>query len=226
MRGAAAIPTPPVATPETSVRESRPVRRCRIPSAPRRRPVPPSARKVPAPTTRRPVRSPLCRRCWCAGRRSRNVRSAGCPSARRSVRASCPRFPAPSEVTTPVPVTTTTGRPATIGVRASHAPPPNPPRPRRAPRRANGPTTSPAPGAVRRSSAASAVSSGANNRRRDRDIAASARLAGNDGSSEWPNAVAVHAPAARDRPGMSASSRGGRGNTGRAGDHRRVRRLR
>ena len=58
-------------------------------------------------------------------------------------------LPAPSEVSTPMPVTTTTGRPRLIEIRASHrrllrrldhAP---------APRRANGPRTSPAPGATR-----------------------------------------------------------------------------
>ena len=95
-------------------------------------------------------------------------------------------LPVPSEVSTPVPVTTTTGR-----MRIVPCGSPTLPRPRPAPRRANDPRRSPAPGAVRSGIAASAASSGANRRRLDSAIAASARLAGNDGSSEWPNAVAL-----------------------------------
>ena len=89
------------------------------------------------------------------------------------------------------------------------------------PRRARGPRHGHQQPGARARIGASAGSSGANSRPCATAIAASARLAGNAASSEWPSAVAA-ARTGRPRPRRNAASSAvGAGRARGAGNHRR-----
>ena len=143
-----------------------------------------------------PARNRRCRRSWCAARRSETARSAGCPETPPVSAPSC-RLALPERVSTPMPVTTTIGRPRSIGIPLAVS--------RRLPQAArvtaaiDADARLAAPVTPRRHQRLPQRRRhrlfGRLQRREQRAMphrsAANARLAGKDGSSECPSAVAV-----------------------------------